>query len=639
MMATTKLTLEELNRKLADPNVPEKELAQYFVSKEADSGPFDPALELNPEKVQVPATPEGRARSAALLNSANFISRLRRQTQFHNRIGSGTYKGPVIVSEGDSWFQYPLLLLDVIDQLMKDYAIFSLDAAGDTLANMFKQAEYLNAIEQTGATIFLFSGGGNDLVAGGNLAAHLVDFDPALSAEAHLRPSFDQVLDDAIGTYSKIVRQVAQAFPHVQILCHGYDYAIPAKGKWLGKPMEQRGITKADFQLAIARIMVDRLNKRLGALAQSSARLSYIDCRGSVGAKQWHDELHPIDEGYSKVAARFDKAIQGLAAKPKEAAVRADTARAARGRPGVERPGVRVRERAQPISAQPAGGPTARSLHIGLNSVDPNHYGGWDGVLTACEFDANDMAEIAKSLNYTPKILLTKDATRKAVAAGIEDAAKKLKAGDIFFLTYSGHGGQVPDFNADEDDATDETWCLFDGQLIDDELYQFWSKFAAGVRVMVLSDSCHSGSVVKTMQAEGLIAEDGAPTIPATTPRVMPMSVAARTFRQNREFYRDLGSSLSQVESSVVSREMSNPVQCSVRLISGCQDNQLSLDGIGNGAFTGALIATWDNGRFNRNYDAFHRSILMKMPPTQTPNHWTVGVKDPVFDAQTPFAV
>ena len=37
------------------------------------------------------------------------------------------------------------------------------------------------------------------------------------------------------------------------------------------------------------------------------------------------------------------------------------------------------------------------SLHIGLNAVSAAAYGGWDGPLAACEFDANDMAAIAKS--------------------------------------------------------------------------------------------------------------------------------------------------------------------------------------------------------------------------------------------------
>ena len=76
--------------------------------------------------------------------------------------------------------------------------------------------------------------------------------------------------------------------------------------------------------------------------------------------------------------------------------------------------------------------------------------------------------------------------------AAIRSAAKSLRAGDLFFLTFSGHGGQVPDVTGDEADKQDETWCLYDGQLIDDELYFELSRFAAGVRILVLSDSCHS---------------------------------------------------------------------------------------------------------------------------------------------------
>ena len=35
--------------------------------------------------------------------------------------------------------------------------------------------------------------------------------------------------------------------------------------------------------------------------------------------------------------------------------------------------------------------PQGISVHIGLNSVDPRHYEGWAGQLTACEADAKDM--------------------------------------------------------------------------------------------------------------------------------------------------------------------------------------------------------------------------------------------------------
>jgi metacaspase-1 len=78
------------------------------------------------------------------------------------------------------------------------------------------------------------------------------------------------------------------------------------------------------------------------------------------------------------------------------------------------------------------------ALHIGLNSVDPHKYEGWSGPLNACEADANDMADLAHTQGFAAAKLLTKKATRDAVLKGIADAAKRLKGGDIFFLTYSG---------------------------------------------------------------------------------------------------------------------------------------------------------------------------------------------------------
>src|SRR5450756_163853 len=101
------------------------------------------------------------------------------------------------------------------------------------------------------------------------------------------------------------------------------------------------------------------------------------------------------------------------------------------------------------------------ALTIGLNSVDPKHYAGWSGDLNACEADAEDMAAIGKSRKFTVKSLLTKAATRANVMTEIKKAAKSLKSGDIVMLTYSGHGGQLPDLNSDEPDAQDETWCLY----------------------------------------------------------------------------------------------------------------------------------------------------------------------------------
>ena len=67
------------------------------------------------------------------------------------------------------------------------------------------------------------------------------------------------------------------------------------------------------------------------------------------------------------------------------------------------------------------------------------------------------MAEIATQLGYeTPRVLHSEQATLQTVRAAIHEAAKALKTGDIFLLTYAGHGGQVPDRNHDEDDHRHE---------------------------------------------------------------------------------------------------------------------------------------------------------------------------------------
>ena len=67
-----------------------------------------------------------------------------------------------------------------------------------------------------------------------------------------------------------------------------------------------------------------------------------------------------------------------------------------------------------------------------------------------------------QGLSFCPFFLLDEKATAASVLEGIRNAARELKAGDLFLIQYSGHGGQVPDRNGDEADGLDETWCLYD---------------------------------------------------------------------------------------------------------------------------------------------------------------------------------
>ena len=127
---------------------------------------------------------------------------------------------------------------------------------------------------------------------------------------------------------------------------------------------------------------------------------------------------------------------------------------------------------------------SSMSLHIGLNRVDPAHYDGWDGQLTACEFDANDMRAIAESA----RLRRVDDAAHRGGDGrggswGRSSAPRSsLGAGDSSSCSYSGHGGQVPDRNDEDDepDRMDETWVAYDRQIVDDELYALYAKFADG---------------------------------------------------------------------------------------------------------------------------------------------------------------
>ncbi len=608
----TKITLEELSLKMADPNTQPEDMAPYFIEDKEASAPFAPAIKLNPDRVQIPTTDDAATRSAVLLNGANWFERQNRQARFFQRLSRGDYKGPIIVEEGDSWFQYPILLRDTIDVLMDEYAIFSLSAGGDTLANMVARAEYRRAIEQTGATILLLSGGGNDLVADGNLSRHLRRFDPGLSAGDYLLPSFDQLVAVAVQQFDRIYRDVAARYPAVRILCHGYDLAIPNKGKWMGKPMAANGITDGQTQAAIAKIMMDRFNDGMAALARRHRHVTFLDLRGTVARTRWHDELHPTNAGYADVAAKFSAAIKGA-------------------RSGV---------RSGPAPAPQPSGPSAVSLHIGLNHVDQVHYGNGLINLDFCIFDSEAMRDVALDRGFRSQTHLTDDAaTRDAVFEVCADAAKRLKSGDIFMFTYAGHGGQVKDFNNDEaagpdQDLFDETLCLYDAMMIDDELYKIWSDFAEGVRILAVFDCCHAGSMLR------------AGTSPAAQPqsgqgktRMMSLATAAQVYRANADFYRSLPSSTVGPNVMTPYHELSFPVAASVLQLSACQSNQKAQEDLGNGLFTASILETLAEPGAQNGYRTFRDRCAARMPSWQSPNFWTVGRPDVAFEAQRVFSI
>jgi metacaspase-1 len=271
-----------------------------------------------------------------------------------------------------------------------------------------------------------------------------------------------------------------------------------------------------------------------------------------------------------------------------------------------------------------------KSLHIGLNAVDPASYGA-PYELKACEADARDMARIAKARGATTKLLLTDAATTDGVLEAIAAASSELEEGDLFFLTYSGHGGQVQDVDGDEeDDQLDETWCLFDSQLRDDDISTALASFAEGVHILMLSDSCHSGTVSRGIALE---RDEKLNAEAAAKEKRLPLDATKREFAQHANKY--------QARAVIPQSE----VKATGVLISGCRDNQTSMDGDANGAFTAAFLSAWEDGDFEGNHSDLHEAvqkILKEQDYEQVPNLQTVANDDDAykgFVAQRPLNV
>ncbi|WP_250865654.1 caspase family protein [Caballeronia sp. INSB1] len=283
---------------------------------------------------------------------------------------------------------------------------------------------------------------------------------------------------------------------------------------------------------------------------------------------------------------------------------------------------------------------TGRAVCIGLNGVDPDRYNGWGGPLNACEADAQSMSDIAKASGFASvETILTKSATRDAVLSRLEDAAERSEPGDLFMLTVSSHGGQLPDLNGDEDDGLDETWCLYDGELVDDETYTALGKFKSGVRILLFVDACHSGTSARELLKQQFYSSQfhvstrvGDAVEDTQRFKAMPSAVASSTYAAMKDFYYPIltNSALDAAKQKL---------ETSVFLFSACQDNQLSRDGPFNGAFTGHLLTVWNGGKFKGTYRQFAKKLQANMKPDQTPKFTPYGPTIDGFLDEIPFSV
>jgi metacaspase-1 len=143
------------------------------------------------------------------------------------------------------------------------------------------------------------------------------------------------------------------------------------------------------------------------------------------------------------------------------------------------------------------------------------------------------------------------------------------------------------------------------------------------------------------------------PVPPGQRSKAMPDGVAMRVYAAHQPFYDKLqtdvakaaggrivdpDAALAQVGAAGQAGTVVAKFNPAVVLISGCQDNQTSMDGQHNGAFTEQLLKVWNHGAFEGTYGNLHSRIRAAMPPSQSPNLFVLGPATS-FLMQTPFTV
>ncbi len=143
-----------------------------------------------------------------------------------------------------------------------------------------------------------------------------------------------------------------------------------------------------------------------------------------------------------------------------------------------------------------------KALLVGINKYP-------ESPLRGCVNDVRAMKELLSKYGATADnvhVLLDGEGTREKILREVRWLVKGTAAGDVRLFHFSGHGTYVPDESGDEKNFRDECLVPVDnfasGLLIDDELRKEYEKVHAEARLVLIMDSCHSGTVSKGPRGE-----------------------------------------------------------------------------------------------------------------------------------------
>lgn len=266
------------------------------------------------------------------------------------------------------------------------------------------------------------------------------------------------------------------------------------------------------------------------------------------------------------------------------------------------------------------------SIHIGVNHPASTH----ECPLSRSELSALQMAGLAFQAGYGDIHLLRgADATRDAVHGRLSAAAEALKPGQTLFVSFAGHGSHVPDLDGDEGkgDGWDETWCLHDADIVDDELVEIWRLAAAGTRVLLVTESCFGGGMTRYGNDVLKWYPGAAPTPGRPVYRTGPVLRGVAQYAQPI-------TPTSSCIAHVPSRD--DGIRASVMILAGAAEGQKAREGL----YTDHLLDLWKGGVFRDSFCGLHRSLSGRVQhenPAQVPQIAMKGTPDPDFPLEMAF--
>ena len=305
----------------------------------------------------------------------------------------------------------------------------------------------------------------------------------------------------------------------------------------------------------------------------------------------------------------------------------------------------------------------AISIHVGVNVLNPAYWVGYS-VLDSCVNDARAMRLMAQHNGFCSEdadLLLDENATVRRFKERIDNACDKLDKNGTLLITFSGHGGRLPNLNQpdDPDGAFDESWCLYDGHLIDDDLVGLLGRLGHNAHVNLIADCCFAGGNdvfeaidVRRRTSTGIrLRNDG--------------TQSAKGSRSIGELIRggksedvvltrikcvptDVMRQPGTIETALRARSILSPpeggrVEANVVMLAACQEDEVALDGKSPSdysVFTDRLLRVWLNGFAERRdvkpenvYGEFYEELVKATPSTESAPDLFVfsGDGDPVL--------